>query len=274
MANYVIGDVQGCLPALEKLLDKIRFRPGHDQLWFAGDLVNRGPDSLGVLRLVSSLGNSVRCVLGNHDLHMLAVYSGYRKAHRRDTLDEIFASPDHHDLMNWLRHQPLMFTAYDRSHVLCHAGLYPLWTLEEAEQEARYVEQCLRTENYQDLFAIMYGNSPSRWKPGRNDEKRLRFAINCFTRMRYCQSDGSLEFHEKGKPGSQSDGLLPWYELPGRKNRDRTIMFGHWSTVGETGDNSVIALDTGCVWGGYLTAYEPVTGNRVRVRCDAAQKPG
>lgn len=274
MTNYVIGDVQGCMSALNKLLEAIRFNADKDQLWFAGDLVNRGPESLDVLRFIRSLGDNARCVLGNHDLHLLAVYSGHREPGRKDTLQAILEAPDRRELVDWLRQQPLMFTAYKRSHVICHAGLFPMWTLEDAEREARFVESHLKSDSFQNVFSTMYGNSPVRWKPGRNDHKRLRFAINCFTRMRYCQKDGSLEFEHNGKPGSQPEDLMPWFEVPGRKNTEQTILFGHWSTLANTGNPKIIALDTGCVWGGYLTAFEPKSGNYTQVRCSTTQQPG
>ncbi|HBR97071.1 MAG TPA: diadenosine tetraphosphatase [Gammaproteobacteria bacterium] len=274
MSKYVIGDIQGCLSGLQALLKAIDFSPQDDTLYFAGDLVNRGPESLGVLHFVKSLGDSAECVLGNHDLHLLAVHAGYRKTGRKDTIDDILEAPDRLALMDWLRQLPLMITLPDRQQVICHAGLCADWDLETAEAEARFVENHLRRDTYRELFADMYGNTPTRWKPGRNTRKRLRFAINCFTRMRYCDGDGALEFEQKGKPGTQPPELMPWYQVPGRKHAALTIYFGHWSTIGESGDPKAIALDTGCVWGGRLTAFDLETGQLISVPCDSQQKPG
>ncbi|MCB1754960.1 MAG: symmetrical bis(5'-nucleosyl)-tetraphosphatase [Gammaproteobacteria bacterium] len=274
MTTYVIGDVQGCHAALLELLDKLRFDRTRDQLWFAGDLVNRGPDSLAVLRFVRDLGDCARCVLGNHDLHLLAVYAGHRKIGSKDTLGEVLAAPDLDELIDWLRRLPLLISTPSDSHVLTHAGLHPAWDLATAKAEARFVESRLQNDDFENIFPFMYGNTPIRWKPGRGSKKRLRFAINCFTRMRFCTLNGELDFEQKGSPGSQPKNLVPWFDVPERKNRELKIIFGHWSTLGRVNDSNVIAIDSGCVWGGYLTAYQLETDLYSKVSCPAARLPG
>ncbi len=273
MPTYVLGDIQGCFKPLIRLLDTLEFDPAKDKLWLVGDLVNRGPDSLSVLRFVRDLGDSATCVLGNHDLHLLAVYTGHRKLGAKDTVQDVLDAPDAGELIEWLRNRPLLVHEPDGPHVLCHAGLHPAWDLETAEAEARFVEQFLQSPDYQSLFSFMYGNKPAKWKSGRSAEKRIRFAVNCFTRMRFCKANGKLDFQHKGAPGTQSENLVPWYTLSDRKNRDLKILFGHWSTLGETNNPNVIGLDSGCVWGGCLTAYELESGKFRRIKCETAQFP-
>ncbi len=272
MSTYVIGDTQGCLESLKQLLHKIRFKPKNDTLWFTGDLINRGPESLETLRFVRKLGDNAKCVLGNHDLHLLAVYSGHRSLDEKDTLTEILQAPDIKELIDWLRIQPLML--YDKEHnaILAHAGLHPSWDIKTARTEASAVQFHLRSHDFKDLFAFMYGKKPAKWKPGRSRKKRLRFAINCFTRMRFCTPSGKLDFEEKGAPGSQPDEFLPWYDIPNQLKAGTRIIFGHWSTVGKITNPDIIGIDTGCVWGGKLTAYELEANTYHFVDCPQAQK--
>lgn len=273
MTTYAIGDLQGCLAPLQRLLDAVNFDPAADKLWLCGDLINRGPDSLGCLRFVKSLGDSAETVLGNHDLHLLAVAAGARAAAPKDTLEEILNVADAAELLDWLRKRPVMLVESNGPHVMSHAGIYPLWDKQTALSEAAYLETALREDDYRDLFGFMYGNSPDTWKPGRDREKRLRFAINAFTRMRYCKPNGELNFKEKNRPGTQPAPLTPWYEVPGRKHADMTVIFGHWSTVGTPSAHNVVALDSGCVWGGFLSAYALETGIFTQVRCAQSQAP-
>lgn len=256
MATYAIGDVQGCYVELQSLLDLIGFNPGTDRLWFAGDLVNRGPDSLDVLRFVRGLGNHALAVLGNHDLHLLACAQGVRPPHRLDTLEAILAAPDRDDLLGWLRQQPLMHV--DSGVVLVHAGLPPQWSIPVACERAGEVEDVLRGEAANTFFAEMYGNDPDRWCDNLAGMARLRYITNALTRMRFCTRKGRLDLKSKGAPGTQGEKLFPWYALPERASRATRIYFGHWATLhlgpADTASHNVVGLDTGCVWGGSLTA--------------------
>ncbi len=273
MTTYVIGDVQGCHASLLKLLTELKFDSKYDRLWFAGDLVNRGSDSLSVLRFVQSLGTAAECVLGNHDLHLLAVYTGLRELSRKDTFNDILQAPDVDQLMSWLRHRPLLLKDDSSQFILTHAGLHPSWTLPVAEAEAHYVESLLQSEQYADIFKFMYGDRPRKWKPGRGRKKRLRFAVNCFTRMRFCTRSAQLDFENKGPPGSPAKNLMPWFEVPGRCNQHLKTVFGHWSTVGDVKDKNVIPIDTGCVWGGELTAYALESELYYKIQCASAKLP-
>ena len=268
MATYTIGDIQGCYAELQCLLEKIQFDPIKDQLWFVGDLVNRGPNSLDVLRLVKSLGDRAVAVLGNHDLHLLAVAAGYAKLHHGDTLDEILAAPDRDELLQWLRLRPLLHTA--DNYVLVHAGLVPQWTVPQAAACAREVENVLRSENYPEFFAHMYGNSPTSWDDELTGYKRLRVIVNAFTRMRICTSQGEMEFKFKGELEKIPAGYLPWYEVPNRQSRDATVIFGHWSALGLKLEDRVIALDTGCLWGGCLSALRLENRQLFQIACVAS----
>lgn len=254
MAIYAIGDVQGCFEDLQALLAEIHFSADKDQLWFTGDLVNRGPDSLKVLRFVRSLGAAALSVLGNHDLHLLARAEGAVPAHRSDTLDEVLSAPDCDELMDWLRERPLMHHDPQLGLSLIHAGLPPQWDLALAQQCAAEVEAILRSDKYPDYFAHMYGNEPDCWDESHTGWDRLRFITNCFSRLRYCDDNGRLYLKAKGVPGTQPPGSLPWFEVSQRKSRDMHIIFGHWSALGLYRDQGVTALDTGCLWGGTLTA--------------------
>lgn len=266
MATYAIGDVQGCFDALLRLLDALRFNPAHDRLLFAGDLVNRGPQSLETLRFVRSLGDRAVCVLGNHDLHLLARAAGGR-AGQRDSLDALLAAEDHAELLDWLRQRPLLHE--EPGWALAHAGIAPCWTFAEARTAAREVEAVLRRARHAEFLAVMYGDEPARWSPTLTGAGRLRFSINAYTRMRYCQADGALEFRAKGVPGSQPASLQPWFALPDRVAPDADIVFGHWSTLGRVHwpQARVWGLDTGAVWGGRLTALNLATRELVAVEC-------
>ncbi|GAB4124706.1 MAG: symmetrical bis(5'-nucleosyl)-tetraphosphatase [Sideroxydans sp.] len=252
MATYAIGDIQGCYDEFRALLDVLQFDPARDCLWLVGDLVNRGPASLEVLRLVKSLGEAAITVLGNHDLHLLAVHAGIGKLHKSDTLDAILAAPDRSELMDWLRRQKLAHLEND--HLLVHAGLLPQWTAEQALALAREVEQVLQSDRYADFIAHMYGNQPQHWESGLTGYDRLRVIINAFTRLRVCTPQGEMEFKFKGEVEHIPPGLLPWFEAPQRQSRDTTIVFGHWSALGLKVKKRLIALDTGCLWGGPLSA--------------------
>jgi bis(5'-nucleosyl)-tetraphosphatase (symmetrical) len=255
VAVYAIGDVQGCYDELQQLLERLAFDPMEDRLWFCGDLVNRGPRSLDVLRFVHDLGKCAVTVLGNHDLHLLALAAGNDRKRENGALDGVMAAPDRDELLHWLRHRPLMHFDADLGYSLIHAGLPPQWDRELALACAAEVEQVLRDDKAQaKFFAHMYGNRPASWREDLGGMDRLRFITNCFTRLRYCDLDGSLGLKEKGAPGSQGVGFLPWFKIPGRRSREERILFGHWSTLGYVATDNVWALDTGCLWGGSLTA--------------------
>ncbi len=254
MAIYAIGDVQGCYDELQRLLDKIRFDPSSDRLWFAGDLVNRGPDSLQVLRFVKSLGSSAQTVLGNHDLHLLALSQGNRSHARHGTLREIIEAPDGAELIEWLRRSPLMLHHEKKGYSLIHAGLPPQWDLQTATACARELEETLRGPGFEAFCQAIYGDQPDLWAEELAGMERLRYITNCFTRMRYCTADGRLSLMDKGPPGTQSKGAIPWFEVPGRLTAGDRILFGHWSTLGYKRSANVHCLDSGCFWGGSLTA--------------------
>ncbi|MBL6749198.1 MAG: symmetrical bis(5'-nucleosyl)-tetraphosphatase [Nevskia sp.] len=255
MATFIVGDVQACLDPLRRLLDQVGFDPAGDRLWLVGDLVNRGPHSLQTLRFVRGLGSSAATVLGNHDLHLLAVAHGRRKG-RLDTLDELLAAPDRDELLDWLRRQPLLHEAPSGAVAMIHAGLPPQWDLATARRCAEEVQAVLRGDGWTELLAQMYGDEPDTWDEGLAGMPRLRFIINCFTRLRFCTAGGRIELHSKGAPGSQPAGLLPWFAVPGRRSAQTTLLFGHWSTLGQVHwpEYRVYGLDTGAVWGARLTA--------------------
>ncbi|WP_347258420.1 symmetrical bis(5'-nucleosyl)-tetraphosphatase [Methylocaldum sp.] len=252
MAIYAIGDVQGCFAELQRLLDQIRFDPAEDRLWFTGDLVNRGPQSLETLRFIRSLGDRAVTVLGNHDLHLLAVAHGVSRTKRKDTFSDVLTAPDRDILVDWLRRRPLLFR--DGAFYLIHAGLPPQWSAEDAERYAKEVESCLQGDDFVELFRHMYGDQPDLWTETLQGWDRLRFITNCFTRVRYCDRYGRTDFKEKGGPGTQPSHLMPWFKVPGRKSAGAEIVFGHWSTLGFYADDDVYGIDTGCLWGGELTA--------------------
>ena len=254
MALYAIGDVQGCFDALRTLLAKVDFNPRSDTLWFTGDLVNRGPQSLEVLRFVAGLGDRAVTVLGNHDLHLLAVASGDAPAKKRDTLDAILMAPDRGALLDWLRRRPLVHVDAARGLALVHAGLVPQWDLDQARALAAEVEAVVAGPHHTALYAHMYGDAPDRWDAALDGYDRLRFIVNVCTRLRYCDCDGRINLAHKGAPGSQPAPWLPWFRAPHRRSLGIRVVFGHWSTLGFHDADGVLGLDTGCVWGGNLTA--------------------
>jgi bis(5'-nucleosyl)-tetraphosphatase (symmetrical) len=253
MATFAVGDIQGCYDELRRALDRVGFEPDQDRLWCVGDLVNRGPKSLEVLRYVHELGDSAVCVLGNHDLHLLALHAGNRKHGEEPTLDPVMAAPDRDELLHWLRHLPLLHEDPALGFAMLHAGLPPQWDMVTAATCAREVEAVLQGDAHRDYFLHMYGNKPKRWDPALSGMERWRFITNCFTRLRYCEPDGTLALKEKGPPGSQRSGRIPWFEHPERASRTQRIVFGHWSTLGYQARDNVWALDTGCLWGGSMT---------------------
>jgi bis(5'-nucleosyl)-tetraphosphatase (symmetrical) len=268
MALYAIGDIQGCGAAFDALLKKISFRPSRDRLWLVGDLVNRGQESLRVVRRVIALGRSVTCVLGNHDLHLLATVAGKRELGPADTFGEVLGAPDADDIIDWLRRRPLMHYDSAVRRVLVHAGIPPAWTVSQARAMARDVEQLLRGRHWRASLRTMYGNEPTAWSRKLDPMERRRFTINALTRMRYCDRRGRLDFSESGPPGSQPKGLVPWFDVADRRTSNTHIVFGHWSSLGLMRRRDVTALDSGCVWGGSLTALRLDKPARpVRINC-------
>lgn len=254
MAVYAIGDIQGCFDELKELLQLIQFDREKDHLWFCGDLVNRGPKSLEVLRFVKELGERAVTVLGNHDLHLLAKAEGFGKQLDKDTLDEILNAPDRDELLTWLRHQPLLHHDAELGFTMVHAGLPPQWDLPTAQACAHELESKLRGPDYHEFIQVMYGNKPNHWSDELAGIDRLRFITNVFARLRFCYADGRLELKAKGEPGTQKKGTMPWFEVPGRKSKRERIVFGHWSTLGVAARNNTFSLDGGCLWGGQLVA--------------------
>lgn len=256
MAIYAIGDVQGCYPELRRLLEKLHFDPASDRLWFCGDLVNRGGESLEVLRLIHGLRASSVVTLGNHDLSLLAIAVREPEARARTNPDlrRVLEADDSEILIDWLRAQSLMHHDDALRFTMVHAGLAPTWTLKQALHIAHEVERTLRGPGHRALLQRMFGNRPARWSSRLHGHDRLRAAINFFTRMRYCDAHGRIDFDAKGPPGSQKPGLYPWFEVPGVRARDTRIVCGHWSALGRFDGLGVHAIDTGCVWGGQLTA--------------------
>jgi bis(5'-nucleosyl)-tetraphosphatase (symmetrical) len=254
MTLYAIGDVQGCDAELGQLLDALRFSPDRDRLWFVGDLVNRGPASLEVLRRVRALGEAATVTLGNHDLHLLAVAHGVGRLKRGDTFSDVLAAPDRDGLLEWLAHRPLCAEARALNLCLLHAGLSPQWDMPAARRCAGQFEQALRQDPGK-LFKQMYGDEPDLWDESLEGAERLRYIVNCFTRLRYVDAEGRLQLRAKGSPNkAQRGSLIPWYEAPHARWRGTRLVFGHWSTLGFFRNPEVTALDTGCVWGGSLTA--------------------
>ncbi len=256
---YAVGDVQGCAPSLKTLLKKL---PKKSKLIFLGDLVNRGPDSLGALRQLKSLQESGRaeCILGNHDLHLLAIDAGLRKTKGLDTVDAILNAPDRKELIGWIRNRPM---ALSNGKVLTvHAGVLPQWDLQQTIECAQEVEKALRGKSYKDFLANMYGNTPNKWSNSLKGYERLRLITNTLTRMRFCTPSGQMEFDSKEGLENGPKGYIPWFKAPKRKTADTLIYFGHWSTLGLLRHDNVIGLDTGCVWGGKLTAMEVSETNK------------
>ncbi len=278
MSTWIIGDLQGCYDPLQRLLQQIDYDPGRDELWFVGDIVNRGPQSLECLRFVKQVVESDRgrMVLGNHDMFLLACAAGLdRFKSGKDTIDDILTAPDRDELIDWLRRQPLYVRHPIYALAMLHAGLPPQWTHEQAEAEARAVEAALNGPDWKKaLREHLFGNAPACWSETLQGWDRLRYAINAFCRLRYCDSRGCLEFKCKAAPGSQPDGFAPWFTHPNRRNKDITIAFGHWSTLGAFDGYNVHALDTGCLWGGQLTAWRVEDSTRHRLQCPQTMTPG
>lgn len=275
MARYAIGDVQGCCDELKALLKRCDYSADRDELWFVGDLVNRGPQSLETLRFVRGLGASATVVLGNHDLHLLAVAFGSKRKFRDgDTIEDVLEAPDRDQLLEWLLGRPLAVFDEPRGDFLVHAGLVPEWTPRLAAQLAREVEAVLR-DDARTLFDAMYGNKPEKWSDRLRGMDRLRFVINAFTRMRFCRRDGTVDLKLKGTPGEQPEDFLPWFDVPERASRHVRVVCGHWSTLGFRRRPDLLALDTGCVWGGSLTAVNlDANEDPIQLGCGGYQAPG
>ena len=269
MSTYAIGDLQGCLGAFNQLLDIIGFKPGRDRLLLAGDLVSRGPDSLGMLRRVYELREHLVCVLGNHDLHLLALAAGTVQMRRKEQdLQAILDAPDCDTLLGWLQHRPLFHEEPDLDAVLVHAGVPPLWSIEQTHDRAREVENVLRGDHAMDYFRNMYGNEPASWRDDLTTPDRWRVITNHLTRMRFVDQHGALELKTKGTTDEPPPGCLPWFDHPKRKVTDTRILFGHWAALeGAVEHDNCEALDTGCVYGGALTAYRLEDGRRFMGDC-------
>ena len=267
MATYAIGDVQGCFDELRKLLDAFRFDGTSDRLWFVGDLVNRGPASLATLRFVRGLGDRAVVVLGNHDLHLLSLALGHVRSRSDDTLDDVIAAPDRDDLLDWLRGRPMIHVA--GNYTLVHAGLLPQWDTAKARSLAQEVEAALRGPGYGAFLSKLYGSRPDRWADDLRGADRLRVIVNAMTRLRFCTPDGAMEFHTKGETTQAPDGYLPWFDVPGRKSASSTVICGHWSALGLRLAPNLLALDTGCVWGGQLSAIRLDDRRLYQISCGA-----
>ena len=272
----MIGDVQGCDAALGRLLDDIGFSPSRDTLYLLGDLVNRGPASLAVLRRLISLDGAAHCLLGNHDLHLLATAHGVRKPHRSDTVGDILAAPDREALLDWLRARPMAL--FEHGWLMVHAGVLPQWDVAGTLALAGELQAVLRSADWTGFLQEMYGNEPPLWSDSLRGAARLRVIVNAFTRLRFCTAQGVMEFDTKDSAGAAPEGFMPWFDVPGRRTEGVPIAFGHWSTLGAVQRHDLQALDTGCVWGGCLTAARitevPGEVERISVRCEQASKPG
>lgn len=271
MATYAIGDIQGCYHAFQALLQRIQFNTQTDQLWLVGDLINRGSGSLEVLRWCYHHRDNIQTVLGNHDLHAIAVAHGIRKSNRSDTLQPILDAPDVDILLTWLRHQPLMVSNDD--YAMVHAGLLPQWEVHHALDYAKEVEAALQGDRYVDFLVNMYGNTPILWHDDLVGYDRLRLITNVFTRMRVCTPDGALNFSFKGQLADVPKGLIPWFDIPNRASENQAMIVGHWSALGLHQRKQVYAIDTGCLWGGKLTAMCLETRQITQVRSKKKDKP-
>jgi bis(5'-nucleosyl)-tetraphosphatase (symmetrical) len=272
MSTYVIGDIQGCFKPFMTLLDAVKFRPHEDELWLVGDVVNRGPDSLSVLRFLCNLPKPPLVVLGNHDLHLLAVHSGQRPLSQQDTLQAVLEAPDSALLCDWLRACPLLHVDKDRGYVLVHAGLPPQWTVAQAQQYAAEVEAVLASDSRTDFFAEMYAQTHACWSEELTGYARLRFIVNALTRIRFCTLGGELDFVATGPVGSQGEDLYPWFAIPDRASESEKILFGHWAALrGKVDLPNLFALDTGCVWGHSLTAMRLEDHAFFSVSCDIVE---
>ena len=267
MATYAVGDIQGCFASLQSLLEKCSFSPEFDRLWLVGDLVNRGPRSLETLRFVKGLGDRAVTVLGNHDLSLLMAAEGFGKRHRSDTIDDILAAPDRDELLHWLRYQRLMHVQGD--YAMVHAGLLPAWSVAEARALAGEVEQALQAENYREFLANMWGSEPGAWDSSLTGWPRLRVIVNAMTRMRFCSPAGEMDFKAKGELSQAPAGYLPWFEVPGRRSAATVLVTGHWSALGLRLEPNLLALDSGCLWGGKLSALRLEDRALFQVDCAA-----
>ena len=257
---YVIGDVQGCSDALARLLEQI---PADADVWFCGDLVNRGPDNLGVLRQVRDLGARARVVLGNHDIHLLGVAAGVREAGRLDSIADILNCPERDAWLDWLRQWPLAH--YEQGVLMVHAGVLPQWSLTQVLNYSKEARQVLSADDYAEQLKTLFGSSPNRWKNTLHGAERIRAIINAFTRIRVCDAQGAMDFQFKGELPNVPEGLMPWFRVPARKTLNQPIIYGHWSALGLHYENNTVCLDTGCVWGLELTAYHYPSGETISV---------
>lgn len=271
VTTYAIGDVQGCAAALSALLEHVGFSPSRDRLWFVGDLVNRGPQSLEVLRFVMSLGDRAVSVLGNHDIHLVASAAGLARRRADDTFDDVLAAPDSDELLDWLRFRPMAHA--EDEYFLVHAGLLPSWSTGQALDLAAEVEHELRVKRYREFLAELYGSRPAAWSDALRGMDRLRVIVNAMTRMRFVSADGVMEFATKGETSRAPPGYMPWFDVPGRASRDATLVTGHWSALGLRVRPDLLALDTGCVWGGRLTAVRLEDRRVYQLPCAAARRP-
>jgi bis(5'-nucleosyl)-tetraphosphatase (symmetrical) len=270
MATYAIGDIQGCYDSLQRLLELCAFDPSRDRLWLVGDLVNRGPRSLETLRFFKSLGPAALTVLGNHDLYLLMVAEGGAKYRGKDdTLDDILEAPDRADLLDWLRRQPLCHT--EGEYCLVHAGLLPQWTAKRARELAREAEKALQGPGFHEFVMNLWGSEPAAWSDDLTGWPRLRVIVNAMTRMRFCTLDGTMEFKVKGKVANAPAGHLPWFDLPGRCSADSVLITGHWSALGLKITPNLLALDSGCLWGGHLTAVRLEDRRVFQVDCSPGE---
>jgi bis(5'-nucleosyl)-tetraphosphatase (symmetrical) len=280
MALYCIGDIQGCDGALGRLLDTIGFSPSRDTVYLLGDLVNRGPDSAAVLRRCMRQEGALRCLLGNHDLHLLAAAHGARKPSRRDTLGPVLEAPDLRALLDWVRQQPLA-RAHEHAGqqlLMVHAGVLPSWSAEDTVARADEVHAALRGAHLLGFLHSMYGNTPDHWGDDLAGADRLRVIVNALTRLRFCSAEGTMDFESTESASAAPPGLMPWFDVPGRRTADTLIAFGHWSTLGWLNRSHLLGLDTGCVWGGCLSAvrFGATLAERelIQVKCEQAQAPG
>ncbi|QJC57369.1 Bis(5'-nucleosyl)-tetraphosphatase [symmetrical] [Polaromonas vacuolata] len=278
--NYCIGDLQGCFTPLQRLLEKIDFSPSRDTLYLLGDLVNRGPESLAVLRYLSALGSSAQCLLGNHDLHLLAIWQGVREPGRSDTLEAVLQAPDREQLLDWLRHRPMAMQSH--GWLMVHAGVLPQWSTAQTMALAAEVEQALRGPPFKDFLRDMYGNLPTVWREDLRGMDRLRVIVNALTRLRFCSIEGEMDFTSNGAADSAPNGYSPWFDFASPASANQSIAFGHWSTLAAGGDkppvlkHNTLALDTGCLWGGCLTAARIGVAPQfelLQVDCEQSAKP-
>lgn len=265
MATYAIGDIQGCFTSFTHLLEQIGFNSARDRLWLVGDLINRGPDSIAVLRWAQQHDAALHVVLGNHDLHVLAVAEGFIDAHHSDTLQALLAVPDRDELLTWLRGRSMAHAEDD--FLMVHAGVLPQWDRQQTLELAQEVEEALRGSGYRDFLAHMYGNHPNHWQDNLHGMSRLRVITNALTRLRVCTASGEMDFRFKGELEKLPAGLMPWFEVPGRKSADSTLIFGHWSALGLMLRDNLVALDTGCLWGGQLSALRLEDRRLFQVPC-------